>query len=78
MDQATHIPAPAPGADARLRPAFEALARADFEVLSLDVFDTLLWRKVPRPADAFVLIAERLRARGMLAAGFDAGAVAPL
>ncbi|WP_067475500.1 HAD family hydrolase [Actinomadura hibisca] len=34
-------------------------------VLSLDVFDTLLWRRVPRPTDAFALLAARLRAEGL-------------
>lgn len=35
-------------------------------VLSLDVFDTLLWRRVPRPTDAFVLLASDLRESGDL------------
>jgi len=34
-------------------------------VLSLDIFDTLLWRRVPRPTDAFALLAARLRAEGL-------------
>jgi hypothetical protein len=34
-------------------------------VLSLDIFDTLLWRRVPRPTDAFALLAVRLRAEGL-------------
>ncbi|WP_242909038.1 HAD family hydrolase [Actinomadura terrae] len=33
-------------------------------VLSLDVFDTILWRRVPRPADVFALLGARLRAEG--------------
>ncbi|MFL6144088.1 MAG: HAD family hydrolase [Labedaea sp.] len=33
-------------------------------VLSLDVFDTVLWRRVPRPTDAFTILAARLRATG--------------
>ncbi|WP_433869067.1 HAD family hydrolase [Saccharopolyspora sp. CA-218241] len=33
-------------------------------VLSLDVFDTVLWRRVPRPSDAFGMLGSRLRERG--------------
>lgn len=33
-------------------------------VLSLDIFDTVLWRRVPRPADMFGIIGGRLRAAG--------------
>lgn len=36
-------------------------------VLSLDVFDTLLWRAVPEPADAFVLVGQAQAAAGHLA-----------
>ena len=36
--------------DARLERAHELLASDSFDVLSLDVFDTILWRKVPEPA----------------------------
>ncbi|WP_433466571.1 hypothetical protein [Spirillospora sp. CA-128828] len=34
-------------------------------VLSLDIFDTVLWRRVPRPADAFALLASRMRDSGL-------------
>lgn len=65
--------APVAGHDARLRAAFEALEGDDaVRVLSLDVFDTLLFRKLPEPVDAFGLMAERLRARGALADGVSA------
>ncbi len=33
-------------------------------VLSLDIFDTVLWRRVPRPTDAFGLLGARLRRSG--------------
>lgn len=33
-------------------------------VLSLDVFDTALWRRVPRPTDVFAMLASRLRSQG--------------
>jgi hypothetical protein len=34
-------------------------------VLSLDIFDTVLWRRVPRPTDVFGLLGARLRDAGM-------------
>src|SRR5205823_14006677 len=39
------------------------------KVLSVDVFDTLLFRQVPEPVDAFELVGQRLGERGLLAAG---------
>lgn len=33
-------------------------------VLSFDIFDTILWRRVPRPADVFGIIGARLRESG--------------
>jgi FMN phosphatase YigB (HAD superfamily) len=65
----THEGEAPPVPDARLGPAFAELAQDGVAVLSLDVFDTLLWRRVAEPADAFVLVAHRLRGRGALAAG---------
>ncbi|MDQ4067958.1 MAG: hypothetical protein M3203_00525 [Actinomycetota bacterium] len=53
--------------DARLSEAYALFERAPFTVLSLDVFDTLLWRTVPEPVDAFVLFGSRLGHRGQLA-----------
>jgi FMN phosphatase YigB (HAD superfamily) len=47
-------------------------------VLSLDVFDTLLWRKVPEPALAFLLLGHQLAEEGLLAPDFDPGAFALL
>ncbi len=35
-------------------------------VLSFDIFDTILWRRVPRPADLFGILGARLRAAGMV------------
>ncbi len=64
----TRVEASPPTADARLLGAFEALESGDLRVLSIDVFDTLLFRRVEKPADAFDLIGERLRDRGLLAA----------
>ncbi|TDC51024.1 HAD family hydrolase [Actinomadura sp. KC345] len=34
-------------------------------VLSLDIFDTVLWRRVPRPTDTFALLGSRLRDAGL-------------
>lgn len=53
-------------ADARLAPAFAALSSDDISVVSVDVFDTLLWRTVPEPHDAFPLIGVRLADHGVL------------
>jgi FMN phosphatase YigB (HAD superfamily) len=54
--------------DARLRPVIAALVDPRVRVMSFDVFDTLLWRRVPEPVDAFVLLALRLHERGLLPA----------
>lgn len=45
----------APGADARLVEAFALVRSPEISVLSLDVFDTILWRRVAEPVDAFLL-----------------------
>ncbi len=52
--------------DARLLEADQLLAQGSFTVLSLDVFDTLIWRTVPEPVDAFVLFGRQLGERGEL------------
>jgi HAD superfamily hydrolase (TIGR01549 family) len=54
--------------DARLGQALDLLAREPISVLSLDVFDTLVWRLVPEPVDAFLLLGHRLKTGGHLAA----------
>ncbi|MGI9021997.1 MAG: haloacid dehalogenase [Acidimicrobiales bacterium] len=59
----------AAGNDARLVEAEQLLDTGAFTVLSLDVFDTLLWRLVPEPVDAFVLLGHRLGELGHLADG---------
>ena len=40
-------------------------------VLSLDVFDTTLWRTVPRPTDAFLLLGSEIAEQGLLASRID-------
>lgn len=48
------------------------------DVVSTDVFDTLMWRRVQDPVAAFALVGERLRARGALASSLNPGAFAQL
>lgn len=50
-------------------PLAQNLADGRYDVLSLDVFDTLLWRRVPEPTDIFALVGERLIEQGQLAQG---------
>ncbi|MDX2142278.1 MAG: hypothetical protein SFV19_02885 [Rhodospirillaceae bacterium] len=58
----------APITDARLGPALEAIDGARVKWLSVDVFDTLLWRKVPEPKDVFLVLGRQLAEAGRLAA----------
>ena len=57
---------PASRTDARLRELWDLVDSGDFDLLSLDVFDTLVWRRVPQPADLFFLLADEVRASGGL------------
>jgi FMN phosphatase YigB (HAD superfamily) len=43
------------------------------DVVSTDVFDTLVWRRTLNPADVFVELGSRLAADGMLAPSLDPG-----
>jgi len=52
--------------DVRLGAISQALKAPGIKALSIDVFDTLVWRQVPEPVDAFRLIARRLRERESL------------
>jgi FMN phosphatase YigB (HAD superfamily) len=54
------------GEDTRLRSARALIEDEAVSVLSLDVFDTLLWRQVPRPTDAFYLLGCRLKEQKVL------------
>lgn len=56
----------AAGGDLRLVEAFRLLETDEISVLSLDVFDTLVWRIVPEPVDAFLLLGRRLHDLGHL------------
>lgn len=64
--------------DLRVRTLTALVDSGAFDVLSLDVFDTLVWRAVPRPSDAFLLLAARLRARGWMAESASDAAFAHL
>src|SRR3954463_2311334 len=50
--------------DARLTRALSLLNGPDVTTLSLDVFDTMVWRRAPEPADVFPMIASRLAQEG--------------
>ncbi len=82
MTEVTHAPL-TPVADAagrlddrRFAELDAVLRRPGVTVLSLDCFDTLLWRRVPKPADAFELLGEELCERGALAGGISAATFA--
>ena len=60
-------------ADLRLRALHDAILSPAVLAVSTDVFDTLVWRQVPEPVDAFPLIADRLRVRHMLAESISSG-----
>ncbi len=62
----TGVRQPGTSDDLRLVEAFRVLEREQISVLSLDVFDTLVWRIVPEPVDAFLLLGQRLHDRGHL------------
>jgi FMN phosphatase YigB (HAD superfamily) len=49
-----------------------------FSVLSLDCFDTLLWRKVPEPINAFSVLGSQLKSESLLAPDIDGSAFALL
>lgn len=52
--------------DKRLIKAYEAIDSGKIEVLSLDIFDTLLWRKIAVPSDLFFILGRRLKSEGWL------------
>ncbi|MCW2986679.1 MAG: superfamily hydrolase-like protein [Conexibacter sp.] len=54
--------------DTRLSAAWSALEDPSIAVVTTDVFDTLVFRTVRRPVDAFALIGARLAEQGLLAA----------
>lgn len=62
--------------DARLRATADSLRKGTLKVLSVDIFDTLLWRRVPEPADVFLMLGGDLAAADRLAPGIGASAFA--
>ncbi|MEA2427480.1 MAG: hypothetical protein QOF37_1108 [Thermoleophilaceae bacterium] len=65
----TDPPTTAPGtrsADVRLDRAFSLAGDPAIKVLTLDVFDTMLWRRVVDPVDVFPIVGALLQERGML------------
>jgi hypothetical protein len=67
-----------PRADRRFGPIDEAVGNHRTRVLSVDVFDTLLWRQVPKPTDVHLVVGSRLADAGALAAHIDPRAYARL
>ncbi|MDM7913939.1 MAG: hypothetical protein QUU85_01550, partial [Candidatus Eisenbacteria bacterium] len=47
-------------ADRRMRDLHRLVESGRYEILSLDLFDTVLWRMVPEPVDVHFLVARRL------------------
>ena len=64
--------------DQRLLTASDGLTSGRFATLSVDVFDTLVWRRVPEPTDVFLQIGHQLAAAGKLARHVSAAAFADL
>ncbi len=53
-------------------PALMALARDPrTAIVSVDCFDTILWRRTAKPTDVFVVLGEELRRAGLLDSGLD-------
>ncbi len=50
--------------DQRLTPAYQAIDEGRIDVLSLDLFDTLIWRQVPKPNDLFLILGHHLKENG--------------
>jgi hypothetical protein len=52
--------------DNRLIPAYQQIDSGEISILSLDIFDTLLWRQVPEPRDLFLILGKQLQKEGWL------------
>lgn len=57
--------------DRRLAALRESIADPRTAVVSVDCFDTILWRRTARPTDVFLVLGEELRDAGHLAKGID-------
>lgn len=58
--------------DARIRHLHGLIASGRYDLLSLDVFDTVVWRMVPLPHDVHFLVGHRLIAEGAVNPGASA------
>ena len=65
------------GDDLRIAALRAAFAAGGYSVLSLDVFDTLVWRRALRPSDVFFQLAKRL-APSTLRASFQRRSPRPM
>ena len=52
--------------DSRLIQAYNTIDAGAIDILSLDIFDTLLWRKIPSPEDLFLILGKSLKEEGWL------------
>lgn len=52
--------------DLRLASAYKQIDSGKVKLLSLDIFDTLVWRKVVIPEDVFLILGEKLKSEGWL------------
>jgi len=52
--------------DSRLVTVYDKIDAGTIDVLSIDIFDTLLWRKVVLPVDVFLILGKRLKTEGWL------------
>src|SRR3712207_8814548 len=52
------------GMSSVLKKVRNAVVDRSCATLCLDIFDTILWRRVPRPSDMFPLLGEELRRDG--------------
>ncbi|WP_331881271.1 HAD family hydrolase [Williamsia sp.] len=55
-----------------LEDVHQMLRDGSCSVLSLDIFDTVLWRRVPRPTDLFAVLGRRLVSEGAIPSWVDA------
>ncbi len=64
--------------DSRLEEAYELIDAGRVRLLSLDIFDTLLWRKVPFLLDLFLILGREFKAGGWLIPAVSVESFVPL
>lgn len=52
--------------DFRIETLLSLIEEKNIQLLSLDIFDTTVWRLVPKPTDLFLVLGKRLREKGIL------------